>query len=348
MSGQLGSETLAAPYSYELPRESIAQRPVHPPESARMLVVSRATGEIFHSVFADIGQFLKREDRLVFNETKVIPARLFGQAAGSDVEILLVEQLSASRWLCLGRPLKRVKAAGLIVFGESLKAEVVPSEHVDRVTLEFSATDPGRALAEVMQERGTMPIPPYIRSGHGDEQDRTDYQSIFANKEGSIAAPTASLHFSEALMAKLRQSPGCEVSRVTLHVGTASFQPIVVDGVLRPPSEERFEVSPAVMAELREVRQNGGRVVSVGTTTTRALETAARGEISGDRTGLFIQPGFKFEVVDALVTNFHQPGTTHLLLVEALLGRDLLQRCYTQALAGGYRFLSYGDGMLIV
>jgi len=194
-----------------------------------------------------------------------------------------------------------------------------------------------------------MPIPPYIRSGHGDEQDVLDYQSIFARHEGSIAAPTASLHFSPELISQLTREIGCAVGAVTLHVGTASFQPVLIDGALRPPSEERFEVPDRTLEAARVARSRGQRVVAVGTTVTRALETVgAPGEVEGGRTGLFIQPGFEFKLVDVLVTNFHQPGTTHLLLVEALLGRALVERCYQEALREGYRFLSYGDGMIIV
>ncbi len=339
---------VVAPYSYELPRDRIAQRPVHPPESARMLVVDRSTGSISHSTFAELRRFLRAGDRLVFNETKVIPARLFGNAAGADVEILLTEQVAATAWRCLARPLRRVKAVGSVQIGDVLRADLIGPELVDRAVLEFTSLVPDRSVCELLEESGTMPIPPYIRSGHGDQQDRVDYQSIFAKNEGSIAAPTASLHFTSTLIDSLRQSPGCDVSTLTLHVGTASFQPVVVDGGLRPPATERFVVPSATMAEIESTKRSSGRIVAVGTTTTRALETAAAAGGEEGETGLFIQPGFSFRVVDALVTNFHQPGTTHLLLVEALLGRDLLAACYDAALGEGYRFLSYGDGMLIV
>ncbi len=348
MSDTPAAAPIVVPYSYELPRDRIAQRPVHPPESARLLVVDRSAGSIVHSTFADLGMFLRAGDRLVFNETKVIPARLFGKAAGADVEVLLTEQVSATAWRCLARPLRRVKAVGSVQFGDVLRADLIGPELVDRAVLEFTSLAPPRSVPELLEECGTMPIPPYIRSGHGDKQDRIDYQSIFAKNEGSIAAPTASLHFTSALIDALRQSPGCDVSTLTLHVGTASFQPVVVDGALRPPASERFAVPAATMAEIASTRTAAGRVVAVGTTTTRALETAAAAGGEEGETGLFIQPGFSFRVVDALVTNFHQPGTTHLLLVEALLGRDLLATCYDAALAEGYRFLSYGDGMLIV
>ncbi len=341
------------PYSYVLPRERIAQRPAQPPESARLLVADRGTGEISHTSFARIGDFLRRGDRLVFNETKVIPARLFGQG-GSDgaaeIEVLLVEQQGPARWLCMGRPLWRVRAGATVTFGTALEARVIPSDHVDRVILEFSSRVPGRHVVGLIQEAGTMPIPPYIRAGHGDEQDVADYQSIFARQDGSIAAPTASLHFTESLMSLLQREPGADVSTVVLHVGTASYQPVVVNGQLRAPASERFCVSSDTLAEVGATRASGGRVVAVGTTVTRALETAVRLPLGAPQgaTELFISPGFEFRAVDALVTNFHQPGTTHLLLVEALLGRDLLGRCYEEALREGYRFLSYGDGMLIV
>lgn len=342
------SESGALPYGYELPRERIAQRPAQPPESARLLVVDRASKKIEHATFAELGRFLLQGDRLVFNETKVIPARLFGKAAGADVEILLTEQVSPTCWRCLARPLRRVKSVGSLQFGDVLRADLVGPDLPNCAVLEFTALAPGRSVAELIEQHGTMPIPPYIRSGHADEQDRVDYQSIFAKHEGSIAAPTASLHFTDSLIEALQQAPGCDLSTLTLHVGTASFQPVLVEGALRPPSTERFSVSSETMSEIRATKGAGGRVVAVGTTTTRALETmAASGHGSGE-TALFIQPGFSFEVIDALVTNFHQPGTTHLLLVEALLGRALLSACYDAALAKGYRFLSYGDGMLIV
>jgi len=318
-----------------------------------MLVVDRRSGEVRHSVFSEIASFLRSRDHLVFNETKVIPARLFGHLAsqpGSEVEVLLVEQQGPARWICLGRPLRKIKAEGSLIFGEKLRAAVVPSEHVDRVVLDFEACDGASSVAALMHAVGTMPIPPYIRSGHGDEQDRTDYQSVFARHEGSIAAPTASLHFTESLVAQLRADPGCDVSTVTLHVGTASFQPVLIDGALRPPAVEHFEVRRDVLHGLMESRANGHRVVAVGTTVTRALETAARSVSPAEKGGteLFITPGFEFRLVDVLVTNFHQPGTTHLLLVEALLGRQLVAKCYEEALREGYRFLSYGDGMLIL
>ena len=337
------------PYSYELPRSAVAQRPVYPPDSAKMMVVNRALGSLQHSTFAALGAFLKRGDHLVFNETKVVPARLFGrlpQAPDTEIELLLIEQQGPTRWLCMGRPLRKVRASGVVIFGDDLRADVVPSHHNDRVIVEFSSLAPTTPVAELLYRYGTMPIPLYIRSGHGDEQDRSDYQSIFAKHAGSIAAPTASLHFTPELINELVDALGCSVSRVTLHVGTASFQSMFVNGVLRPPPAEGFEVSSETLESLHETKERGGRVIAVGTTVTRALEGAARNDTTA--TQLFIRPGFDFRLIDALITNFHQPGTTHLLLVEALLGRKLLANCYESAMNENYRFLSYGDGMIIV
>ncbi len=339
------------PYSYDLPDDRIAQRPVHPPESAKMLVYSRAEGAITHATFARIGDFLRSGDHLVFNDTKVIPARLFGRlesADGYEVEVVLLNEVGRHEWTALGFPMRKIRAASRVYFNPLLAAEVLPSDVEGRLRLRFVSPQ-ADDIARLLQEHGTMPIPPYIRNGRGDEQDRVDYQSIFAEHPGSVAAPTASLHFTEALVDSLA-GMGCKIDRLTLHVGTASFQPIMVNGVLRPPGEERFYVSKDLIERLRESKAKGGRVVAIGTTVVRALESAVRSSEldSMQGTELFIQPGFEFQIVDALVTNFHQPRTTHLLLVEALLSSEGIDASYRAALANGYRFLSYGDGMLIV
>jgi S-adenosylmethionine:tRNA ribosyltransferase-isomerase len=340
-----------SPFSYELPAERIAQRPVHPPESARMAVASRSGGTVTDATFADITRYLSADDLLVFNDTKVIPARLFGRldnAAQSPVELLLLERIDERSWVCLGRPLKKIRSVGSITFSPTLTARLLPSPDLDRVRVTFNVQGE-TSVDDELARHGTMPIPPYIRDGVSDEQDAVDYQSIFAKEPGSVAAPTASLHFSPELIERIKRDTRCRIVTITLHVGSASFQPIMVDGVLRPPSSEKFAVPEQVMREVRETRsRRGGRVIAVGTTVVRALESAAlEAQASGPSTDLFIQPGFQFRAVDGLVTNFHQPGTTHLLLVEALLGRELLECTYSHALESGYRFLSYGDGMLI-
>ena len=212
------------------------------------------------------------------------------------------------------------------------------------MTVEFE-TSANTHISMAIAAHGTMPIPPYIRKGVGDEQDAVDYQSIFARYPGSVAAPTASLHFNDALMTRITDGVGTAVSRITLHVGPASFLPVIDEGKLKKPGSEQFEVSEDAKREMLSTREQGGRVIAVGTTVVRALESCMK---TNGSTELFISPGYRFEIVDAVVTNFHQPGTTHLLLVEALLGKDLLSRAYEHAMRNDYRFLSYGDGMLIV
>jgi S-adenosylmethionine:tRNA ribosyltransferase-isomerase len=245
--------------------------------------------------------------------------------------------------------LRKIRAAPSVVFSEKLWAEVIDSPSPDRVVIEFR-TNTESALEDLVREHGTMPIPPYIREGRADERDLLDYQTIFAEKDGSVAAPTASLHFTPELLSEIRDGVGCSISRITLHVGSASFLPIIFGGVIRPPGSEQFSVPRSTIAPLLETRARGGRVVAVGTTVVRALESAMRsgGSEEMQNTELFIQPGFDFQIVSAVVTNFHQPETTHLLLVEALMGSELLHRAYETALGNEYRFLSYGDGMVIL
>ena len=243
--------------------------------------------------------------------------------------------------------MKRIRKAQNIRFSAGLIATVVDDSNCDRVTVQFSSPD-GVDVHKELTRLGSMPIPPYIRGGKGDEQDLTDYQTIFAQTPGSVAAPTASLHFTPQLVTDIR-ARGNLVSFITLHVGTASFQPVVVDGVLKSPATESLHVAESTLTELTKSKDNGTPVVGVGTTVVRALESSygSGAAASQGETALFITPGYNFRCIDHLITNFHQPGTTHLLLVEALLGRDLLHAAYSHALKSGYRFLSYGDGMLI-
>lgn len=339
------------PFIYELPKERIAQRPCHPADHAKMMVVDRAQGEILDRHFYDLPQFLSSKDRLVFNDTRVIPARLFGvlESTGqASVELLLIEKVSDSRWICIGRPLKKIRARGRVNFSPSLWCEVIPgSDAADRVAVEFFTTE-NTHISLAIAAHGCMPIPPYIRGGKGDELDEVDYQTIFATHPGSVAAPTASLHFNDELMGRIERESGCEVSRITLHVGTASFLPVLDDqGNLRRPASENFSVNDTVRGEISRTKDSGGRIIPVGTTVVRALESGVQTPHAA-ATELFITPGYPFRVIDSLITNFHQPGTTHLLLVESLLGHELLKKVYNHALQNDYRFLSYGDGMFIV
>jgi S-adenosylmethionine:tRNA ribosyltransferase-isomerase len=344
---------IPTPYTYDLPKERIAQRPVHPPESARLMVVERSSGKIEDSTFASLGEFLPTGSRLVFNDTMVIPARLFGTLSptGAQIELLLVRRISSSDcgkevvWSCLGRPLKRIRKAEKVIFSDELTAVVEESAVLESANIRFISHSE-RFVDEVLHAHGSMPIPPYIREGRGDEEDRSDYQTIFAERPGSVAAPTASLHFSKPLIESLKVR-GVTTSFLTLHVGTASFQPVIVNGEVKPPGAESLMIPETTQKEVRDTRAGGGKVIGVGTTVTRALETMSLGNTSGE-TDLFIIPGYKYQIIDGLITNFHQPGTTHLLLVEAFLGRELLDKVYRHGLERGYRFLSYGDGMILL
>lgn len=334
------------PYQYDLPADKIAQRPVYPYDQAKLLLVDKGASSLNESVFTDIADFLQSSDLLVFNDTAVKPARLFGRFAdsGGQVEVLLVNELADNSWQCLARPLKKFHAGRQIKFSEELSATIGERED-NLINLSFNS-------AEHLASVGTMPIPPYIRGGHSDEQDKLDYQTHFAKTAAgddggnSIAAPTASLHFTPELMSKIKDK-GVQTINLTLHVGLASFLPLWNDSVedLSPPGREEFKVAEDTWATISQHRSSGGRVIAVGTTVVRALESQAR-NLQGE-TDLFITPGFQFKIVDALVTNFHQPATTHLLLVEAFIGKDLLASSYDYALNNNFRFLSYGDGMLL-
>ena len=341
------------PYSYELPPDRIAQRPVYPYDRARLLTASRSSGAVAEGTFRDLPGEVRAGDVFVFNDTRVIPARLFGRlaATGGGVEILLVTAETPLRWRVIGRPLRKFRPGVRLSFPGGLLGEVIERIGEHEAIVHFSgAAD--RDIPGLIRQAGVMPIPPYIRGGRADEADERDYQTIFAREEGSVAAPTASLHFTPELMAALAAA-GCEMETVTLHVGAPSFTALWAEGesagALTPPGAERYGHDPELLARLRAVRTAGRRVVAVGTTVVRALESMARDEgAAGWReTSLFISPGFTFEVVDALVTNFHLPRSTHLLLVEAFAGRALLEASYAWALEHDFRFFSYGDGMLI-
>ncbi len=349
---ELSKASIPEAFSYELKSECIAQRPVHPYDAAKLLVVSRASETLTESCFSDISNFLNAGDLLVFNNSRVIPARLFGRFADtsdasnqSQIEVLLLQEQAPGIWNCMARPLKKFKIKRIIQFPEDLQAEVLERTGEKSVLLRFSDQ-------EKLKRVGQMPIPPYIRGGKSDAQDLQDYQPHFAKVEGSIAAPTASLHFTPDLLQKLRQT-GVEIEYLTLHVGAASFLPLWSEGQaeLSEPSAEQYIFSQKLIDSLNERRKQGGRVIAVGTTVVRALESMCRARQQEGQllsTDLFIYPGFTFQMVDAVVTNFHQPRTTHLLLVQAFLGRTLLERSYQYALENDFRFLSYGDGQLLL
>ncbi len=336
-------------FNYDLPDAYIAERPAYPYDTARLLQIDRKTESITDSTFSAIGAFLRPEDLLVFNNSKVIPARLLGHLgeAAKKVEILLINEVSPNIWMALGKPLKKFKTDEVISFSSSLKAKILKRVDQNKVLLEFLNLPDNSALHKELQTTGLMPIPPYIRKGLSDAQDVIDYQSQFARFDGSIAAPTASLHFTPELIERIK-GQGVAIETLTLHVGVASFLPLwnEEDTTITPPAAENFQISDATWQAILAAKAAGRRVIAVGTTVVRALESRALGLNEG-QTELFISPGFEFKICSAIITNFHQPRTTHLLLVEAFMGRELLEKTYNYALDNNLRFLSYGDGMLI-
>ena len=341
-------------FDFDLPENLIALRPAVPRSASRMLV-SKA-GVLHDSTVADLGQWLNHGDLLVFNNTKVIPSRLAGTrtrntthgSGVSKIEATMIERVSADTWRALAKPLKRLAVGDVVVFGD-IYAEVLDKSD-GQVTLEFSAT--GDALDESFRRLGQMPLPPYIASKRpADAQDMDDYQTVFASKLGAVAAPTASLHFDTALLQSLAES-GIASTEVTLHVGAGTFLPVKTEDISEHKMHSEWgEVSDESARAIAETLKNGGRVIPVGTTALRIIETAAleSGEIQpwcGD-TDIFIKPGFEFKVTSALMTNFHLPKSTLLMLVAALVGMDTTREIYAHALEKEYRFFSYGDSSLL-
>lgn len=343
-------------FDFDLPEALIATRPARPRRAARLLV---AEGDaITDAGVADLGRWLRPGDRLVLNDTRVIPARLSGlrhrSGAQGDtaarIEITLLEPGTQATWGALIKPLKKINEGEEIVFSDRLSAVLeAKDEGQGRLRFNLKGDDFDVALAEA----GAMPLPPYIAARRpADEQDKVDYQTVWARAPGAVAAPTASLHFDEALLAELA-AMGVGFTHVTLHVGAGTFLPVKVEDVTSHKMHAEWgEVSPEAAAEIAATRAAGGRIIPVGTTALRLIETAARatGEIaawSGD-TDIFIYPGFEFRVTDALMTNFHLPKSTLMMLVSALMGQDTIRQIYAHAVAEGYRFFSYGDASLLI
>jgi|SRR5271166_4346983 len=351
-------------FDFELPPELIALWPARPRDSARMLVVD-SNGSLMDSRVADLPKFLQAGDAIVVNDTRVIAARLEGVRVRNDVvasvEATLVKRVDSCRWRALVRPAKRLKVGERIRFGEtsesmacllaSLDAEVEEKRDGGEVLLRFHFTD--AALDEAIERLGGAPLPPYIAARRAPtETDRDDYQTIFAERTGAIAAPTAGLHFTPELIERL-VARGVAVHRVTLHLGPGTFAPVKVEDVEdhKMHSEEGC-IDPTTADALNGAWQRGGRVVAVGTTSARILETAAneRGFIQAfaGETSLFIAPGYRFRAVDALMTNFHLPRSTLFMLVSAFSGLDTMRAAYAHAIEAGYRFYSYGDACLLL
>lgn len=349
-------------FDFDLPDDRIALRPVSPRDAARLLVVhpGRAPELDDHQV-GDLPDLLRPGDALVFNDSKVIPARLSGRRIGRGeeprIEATLIKRLDGSRWRAFVRPAKRLLPGDVVRFGEEGKVcflgqldATVEDKSEGEVTLAFAFHGP--VLDQAIEERGDMPLPPYIASRRPpDARDRDDYQTMFAREEGSVAAPTAALHFTPALAERLR-ARGIALHFVTLHVGPGTFLPVKADDTADHRMHAEWgEIDAETAAALNAVRQAGGRIVAVGSTSLRILETAASqdGQVQPfvGETDLFLTPGARFRVVDVMLTNFHLPRSTLFMLVSAFAGLDVMQRAYAHAIAAGYRFYSYGDACLL-
>jgi S-adenosylmethionine:tRNA ribosyltransferase-isomerase len=335
---------------YALPHDAIAQHPSDRREDARLMVVDRASVGFEHARVADIASHLPSGALLVANDSRVIPARLLGakEGSGGRVEALLLGASEGCRATAMVRAAKPLRLGQTVLFGGDVRALVVSLPTGGRAVLDFSPNEP----MEVLRRVGEIPLPPYIERASGlDERDRERYQTVYARADGSVAAPTAGLHFSDELLAGLRRG-GFGFTTITLHVGPGTFTPVRGGLDEHAMEEERYEIPAEAVHAIEAARRDGRPVVAVGTTTVRALEAAAAGgegrlPVGGGATSLFIRPGFRFQVVDALLTNFHLPGSTLLALVMALAGRERIRGAYAEAIREGYRFYSFGDAMLI-
>ncbi len=334
-------------FYYDLPEELIAQEPIADRSSSRLMCLDKATGKTEDRHFYDIVDLLRPDDLLVLNDTKVIPARLFGKKTdtGGAIEFLLLRRITADEWEVILKPGRRAKPGAKFVFGDELFAEVLSVGEDGTRIVKFSYDG---IFEEVLDRLGEMPLPPYITKRL---EDKNRYQTVYAKNSGSAAAPTAGLHFTPELLAKIREK-GVDVEFLTLHVGLGTFRPVKAEDIGEHHMHSEFYILPEKTAEaVNRAKMRGGRVISVGTTATRVLETAGGGglplhECSG-WTDIFIYPGVKFNVIDALITNFHLPESTLIMLVSALAGRENVLAAYNEAVRKRYRFFSFGDAMFI-
>ena len=335
-------------FDYELPKELIAQTPLKNRSESKLLVMDRVTGALEHKHFYDIIDYLNKGDALVINDTKVIPARIIGvkEETGAVIELLLLKDEVGDTWECLAKPQKRLKVGTIITFGNGeLKAKVreTREEGITIVDLIYDGI-----LMEILEHLGTMPLPPYIHEKL-KEQDR--YQTVYAKNYGSAAAPTAGLHFTTELLDKIK-AKGIEIVHVTLHVGLGTFRPVNVEDVTKHVMHtEHYIVTKEAVDKLNEIKANGGKIIAVGTTSVRTLETVISKNDkfvpSNDDTNIFIYPGFTFRAIDGLITNFHLPKSTLVMLVSAFSSKENIMNAYQEAIKHNYRFFSFGDAMFI-
>ncbi|CAH0207946.1 S-adenosylmethionine:tRNA ribosyltransferase-isomerase [Peribacillus frigoritolerans] len=336
-------------FDFHLPEELIAQVPLEDREASRLMVLDKETGKLQHDVFSHITEYIKPGDCLVLNDTKVLPARLYGskEGTGAKIEVLLLKQEHDDAWETLVKPAKRIKEGSTIVFGDGKLSAVCTGvlEHGGRI-LEFKYDG---IFYEILEKLGEMPLPPYIKE-QLDDQDR--YQTVYARERGSAAAPTAGLHFTEDLLEKLK-GMGVHIAFITLHVGLGTFRPVSVDDIdSHEMHSEFYQMTEGTARLLNDVKEKGGKIITVGTTSTRTLETIASrndGVFKEENgwTSIFIYPGYEFKGIDAMITNFHLPKSTLIMLISALAGREHVLHAYEAAVEEKYRFFSFGDAMLI-
>lgn len=345
----IGSEIMRTEdFDFELPEELIAQTPLEKRDNSRLLVVNKKDNGIEHKQFTNIIDYLEEGDSLVLNDTKVLPARLYGvkEETNAMIELLLLKDLGDNKWECLTRPAKRIKIGTIVSFGNGLlKAQCVRCD--EEGIREFKLIYDG-ILYEILDKLGEMPLPPYI---HEKLEDKNRYQTVYAKNVGSAAAPTAGLHFTDELLNKIKDK-GVNIVYITLHVGLGTFRPVSVEDVTKHKMHsEYYMMNESAAKVLNETKKNNKKIISVGTTSTRTLETIMNlygefKECSG-WTDIFIYPGYKFKAVDNLITNFHLPKSTLVMLVSALAGKELIMKAYNEAIINKYRFFSFGDSMLI-
>ncbi len=333
-------------FDYELPTELIAQKPIEPRNFSRLMILNPVTKEILHEHFYNLKNFLHAGDTLIFNDTRVIPARLIGyKTTGARVEIFLLRRIDSTTWETLAKPGKKILEGAKIIFSDELSCEIIGRTNFGGRIVKFNFSG---VFEEILDRLGETPLPPYI---HEKLADTERYQTVYNRERGSAAAPTAGLHFTAEQMNELKNI-GVNLGFITLHVGLGTFRPVQVDNIEQHEMHEEFFTVPAETAELiHNTKISGGRVIAVGTTSVRTLESAALDknsvQVGSNSTKIFIYPGYKFKIVDALITNFHLPKSTLIMLVSAFAGRDFILSAYKNAVDNNYRFFSFGDAMFI-
>ncbi len=335
-------------FYFDLPEELIAQVPIENREGSRLLVLDKKTGKTEHGFFSDILQYLNKGDCLVLNDTRVIPARLFGHRkdTGSSVEFLLLKRIGKDRWETLVKPGKKAKPGAIFDFGDGImEGQILEIKDGGTRIIEFKYDG---VFEQILDKLGEMPLPPYIKEKLDDKER---YQTVYAKKEGSAAAPTAGLHFTESLLQKIKEK-GVNIVYITLHVGLGTFRPVKAENIEEHDMHyEYYEIDESSAALINNTKRAGGKIIAVGTTSVRTIESASneQGEITSQSgwTNIFIYPGYKFKIVDNLITNFHLPESTLIMLISALAGRENVLRAYDEAIKLEYRFFSFGDAMFI-